>query len=166
MRWHCGILDDRDPYEPHPTLDWIRHSKWSNPAFPADIKHELAILLATPGFSTSYLCHNLRISEPLLTKGRRLLPQYEELWREVGENWKSITRDEAVKLCHLRPGTGNIPLVCQMAMITDLKSDRSIADIGREYGVTAVTITGLRDRGFRPGVRPLPRGFEMLLQTV
>jgi hypothetical protein len=151
MKWHCGILDDHDPYNPSRTWDWVTRGGWSKPGFPEDVRREIAIFLATPGFSDEYLCKNLRTNTTALLKHKAALPGYDELWREVGDNWMSVTHEDAVRLCRLRVGkSGAIPLVCQFHMLRDLKADRTKASIAREYGVSQFRLRVLELKGIQP----------------
>lgn len=159
MKWHCGVLDE-EPWT-NPTMRWISRGGWTNPTFPEEVRLELAIWLATPGFSDPYHIHNLRTSQKTLVNYRPKLPGYADLRKEVGENWLSVTHEDAVKLCRLRKGKGDIPAVSQFHMLTDLKSS-SYREVAREYGITHEWLFVIKKHGIRFGRRQIPEGFDLL----
>lgn len=156
MKYHCGLLDERP--EDSRTLQWVKRPAWGSR--PPEIEHELAVWLAMPGFSVSYHQHTLGHDRTVL------LPRlgYNPVLRgEVIGNWLSATREDCVKLARLRPrGSGNVPLICQMRAVADLKGMRQ-ADVARDYDVTVSSIWGWRKRGFNFKRHPLPSGFELLV---
>ena len=82
------------------------------------------------------------------------------------ENWLSATRQDCVRLCHLRPfGRSGVPLLSQLSMLDDLKRGMSQCAIGREYGVTNEFVHQRKKYGISRAVTgwDLPAGFELLL---
>lgn len=153
MKWHCGLLSD-DPSKDR-TLQWIKRGYWHT--LPEDVQHELHIWMAMPGFTANYHAHAFGVDKRYVAK---FVGGYDDLRKEVGENWLSATRDDCVRLCQLR-GRGDIPVVSQIRMIDDLKAGRKQVDVTRDYGVSRSTT-----RGFSKGVisfsGELPSGFALL----
>lgn len=135
---------------------------WTQCYFPADVRHEIAIWLATPGIEAAWHVHNLRIHHATLKKYQAQLPGFEDLREEVAENWLSATRDDCINLARMRPGkTSGVPLLAQLSMLGDLKKGMRPCDIASEYGVTSRWLYDLTRFGVR--VRDeLPSGFELL----
>lgn len=154
MLYHCGLLDTCP--ETSRKLQWVKRPVWGR--LPPDIERELRIFLAMPGFSASYVSHVFRIGAATVARN---IGDYESWRDEVAENWLSTTRNDCIKLARLRPGTGNVPVICQLRALQDVKSGMSFSAIGREYGVTGAQVRHWARRGIL-SKRPLPPGFALL----
>lgn len=153
MKWHCGLLSERP--ENDRTLNYIKRPIWGH--LPPEIEHELRIWLAMPGFSISYHTHTLRQGRSLV---ERNIGGYDQYRNEVAENWLSATREDCIKLARLRPGLGDVPVICQARALQDMKT-MTVAKVARDYGVKDSTVTMWRKVGFRCN-QLLPSGFELL----
>lgn len=165
VKWDVGLLGTSASCQLR--LGWIRRGHWLHPHFPEDIRHELSVLLATPGFSDTWLIHNLRTNNDQFYKARRLLANFHDLSKEVEENWLSISRDDAVQLSIMRPAKRSpIPLVSQLRIIDDLKAGRTQTSLAREFWTSVGTVHQLgsgrllKQRRWR---KPLPPGFSLLV---
>ncbi|MEN2786263.1 hypothetical protein ACFOKI_07675 [Sphingomonas qilianensis] len=155
MLYHCGLLDERP--EKSTTLQWIKRPRvWGR--LPPEIERELRIFLAMPGFSDSFYAHVFRCSRSVAT---REAGGYEPWKAEVAENWLSATSEDCAALSRMRPGTGNVPVISQLRAIQDVKAGMTMAQVGRDYRVSAVSVTGWCHGGvnFRGD---LPAGFSLL----
>ena len=161
MKWHCGILGS-DEIRPN-VAGCHAKCQWTRAELPDDHRRELAIWLAMPGFSTSYHAHNLGMSWNTVRRYQSLSPGYDQLQAEVAENWLSVTREDAVQLCRRRPDKGDIPVICQLKMLDELKAGRSLSAVAREFGVSREWLVRMRASGIRCNRLRLPKGFEMLL---
>lgn len=159
MKWHCGLLDKRP--EQSRTLEYIKRGFWEL-NMPEDVERELRIWMSMPGFSQSFHMHTLGVGCLLLR--RWMMRDYDQFKAEVAENWLSVTRDDAVRLSQMRPGKvgGDVPLICKLQMMTDLKAGARNADIEKEYRVSG-GITSELVRGIVKSRAPLPSGFELLV---
>jgi hypothetical protein len=155
---------DEDPVE-RGKWRWIRHGRWTSSTIPDDLRHELAVWLAMPGFSTNYHATNLGVAWNTVRKYRQLLPDYDDLSGDVVENWLSVTREDAGLLCQRRPFKGDVPIICQLRMLDDLKAGRGFGAIAREYGVRREWLSRMRLQGISAARYHLPRGFELLVQN-
>jgi hypothetical protein len=162
VKWHCGILGD--PTVPRPTwrLDGI--FGWRNEGAVGVRQHELAVWLAMPGFSTNYHASNLKLAWNTVRKYQQLLRGFDELSADVAANWLSVTRDDAVQLCRRRPEKGDVPIICQLRMLDDLKAGRRHATVAREYGVRREWLSRVQQKGLRAARCRLPAGFELLVR--
>lgn len=162
MKWHVGLLSP-DPLQ-HPSYQWMRRGNWFSPGFPPEVLRDIVTWLSMPGFSFNYHMRNLRLSAPTLQKRMRLLPPFEEVRNDVAENWLSVTREDAIKLCHMRVGKHRspVPLICQMRIMDDLKAGMTIVQAARDYHLTPPTVSRLAHKGPRWEFK-LPPGFELLL---
>jgi len=157
LKYHCGLLNVRP--EESWTLNRYRTKSWVH--LPEVHKRPLQILLATPGFSSCYFCHVFQRSYPTVQRFRAEHARFEDFQEEAVENWMSISREDAIRLAHLRPRRGDLPLVSQLRALEDLKfmTQQKAAET---YGVRRNAIVKLKRRG--PICRqPLPSGFEWLV---
>jgi hypothetical protein len=113
-----------------------------------------------PGFSINFHAHTLGLSRP--TVSRFVGRDYHELRDAVAENWLSCTRDDAVKLSQMRPGTGNIPVLSQLAILDDLKRGLGPTEIGEAYRVHPGTVSVLGRGTIKAGLSFMPEGFELI----
>jgi hypothetical protein len=157
MKYHCGLLSERP--EKDATLQWVRKGWWDLPGHPPEIEFERRVWLAMPGFSASFHAHTLGVSIEQVT--RHLGRDYDELRDAVAENWLSCTRDDAVKLSQLRPPKGELPLLCQLQIMRDLKAGLGPTEIAQLYLTNTSKVCEL-GRGTVRVRRPLPSGFELL----
>lgn len=164
MKWHCGLLDEH-PYE-NPTYRWVTRGGFFRPEFPEAIRHELAILLAMPGFPRAFFASYLRLSDRHIDRVRKKLPGYEELRNEVAENWLSVTREDAIKLCHMRLDPRSaVPLVVQLQILDDIKAGIPQAHLAREYGISLTIMQVYQKKGPQIDPKSLPRDFGWWLNT-
>lgn len=155
MLYHCGLLDERP--EKSPTLEWIKRPRmWGR--LPPEIERELRIFLAMPGFTSAYLQRVFYKSYGYIARNGS---RYEDWRHEVAENWLSATREDCMKLCRLRGGQGNVPVISQLRAIQDLKSGISLLRVSEEYEVSVMTLADWRDHGVRFNGK-LPSGFSLL----
>ena len=117
-----------------------------------------------PGFTDGYHIRNLKMGRALVKRARQFFPGYDELSDKVAENWLSITREDAIKLAHMRKGAQScpIPLVSQLVILDDIKAGRSQLATARTFGCTPRAIYTILHRGIQWGL-PLPSGFELLV---
>jgi hypothetical protein len=142
MLYHCGLLSERP--ETHRTLNWIKRPHWGR--MPEDVEHELSIWLAMPGFPVAFHAHTLAHG-PAYIKPH--MGRFEELRDEVIENWSSATPEDCQRLSRMRPGTGNIPIICQHSMLQEVKAGRRQTDIAEDYRVHEQTVHQLVRHGVR-----------------
>ena len=161
MKYHLGLLD-ADPTQ-NRTYQWVRRRGWFGPGFPDDVREELGIWFAMPGFTDAYHIRNLNMSARLLYKCQDQLPGYDHYAKQVAENWLSVTREDAVKLCRMRQGTRAcpIPLISQLKILDDIKAGMTQAQISRDFGCTPRAIYTIRHKGLQ-WAGSLPEGFELL----
>lgn len=159
MKVHCGLLDEQP--EKSRTLTLLRRGWW-HLGLPEDLERELRTWLATPGFSIAYHAHQFKLSHGVIVRHYYdHTPEYQSLGLE---NFQSVTREDAVRLCRMRPGTGNIPFVCQLRMMDDLKAQMRKVDVARDYQVNYQTVRNL-GAGLIKCQAPLPPALSQLLQT-
>lgn len=142
----------------------MRRGGWFEPDFPPDVFHDIAVWLRTPGLGFNFHRVNFKISAPTLVDRMKRMPSFEDLRDDVAENWLSVTREDAIKLIHMRVGPlrSQIPLLSQLKILDDLKAGLSQARIAREYGIGPRTVSRIAHNGARWS-SPLPSGFELLL---
>jgi hypothetical protein len=158
MLYHCGLLSEHP--EKDATLAWVRRGGWDLPGTPPEIEYERRVWLAMPGFTAAFHTHNLWVG-PSVVK-RHMGRDYADLKDEVVKNWLSCTREDAVKLSHLRPSPhGHMPVICQVQLLRDIKDRMKQVDLANEYGVHLTTIKELA-RGRIHFRGDLPSGFEWL----
>lgn len=104
--------------------------------------------------------HTLRHSREALTPR---MGGFEEMQDEVAQNWMSVTSDDCARLARMRPGDGNIPLICQIQAVQDLKSMR-VTDVASAYRTTQQSLYRWRHSGFT-FQGPLPSGFDTLVNS-
>lgn len=151
MKWHCGLLSEQP--EKDQTLNYIKRGYWHLPA-PPEIKRELRIWLAMPGFSVAYHAHVFRVSHPTI-RSYLASQDFSDVQTEVAENWLSVTDEDAIRLARMRRGTGNLPLVCQLRLLDTLKQGMKRSKVAELYRVTPHTVDRLRKGGLTTrGVRP------------
>lgn len=162
MKWHSGLLAP-DPSK-HRSYQWMRRGGWFNPDFPADVFHDIAVWLRTPGLGFNFHRVNFKISSATLADRMKRMPSFEELRNDVAENWLSVTREDAIKLIHMRVGPyrSQIPLLSQLKILDDIKAGLSQARIARDFGISPTTVSTIALKGAKWG-SPLPAGFELLL---
>jgi hypothetical protein len=129
MNYHAGVLDPEGS-----TLRWI-HSVGSLANLPDPVANDLRITLQTPGFPHGFWPYHLQ-----RTKGNlvQFLNRFEPDYRSALENWDSVTREDAIKLCHMAPNAR--PTVCYMHIVNDYKAGMTHAQIAKEYGVSIDTV--------------------------
>lgn len=159
MLYHCGLLSERP--EKDATLQWVRRGAWDLPGHPPAIEFERRVWLAMPGFSINFHVHTLRVGETLVE--RHIGRDYEELKEAVAENWLSCTRVDAIKLANMRPSKGELPLLVQLQIMRDLKAGIGPTALATIYATNIGTVGDL-GRGRVKSRRPLPSGFELLLE--
>lgn len=153
MKYDCGI------FNPTPASRLISRVQ-SESYLPEDVRHELRVLLSTPGFTTSYLCHVLGLTR-LWVDGARSRYNDEDYRELATENWNSITRDEAIQLCHMRPGTANIPVICQVYIASDLADGISWRKTCKTWKIEQSTLLRIRRYGpFQTARTRLPEWFR------
>lgn len=157
MLYHCGLLDERP--ERNRTYQWVRRGGWDLPGTPADIEHERRVWLSMPGFSISFHAHTLGVDYE--TVQRHVGRDYDLVREDVAANWLSITREDAVKLSQMRPGTGHVPIISQLAIIDDLKRGVAVSTLAADYRVHRTTITSLR-KGRVRSTGWVPNGFQLI----
>lgn len=155
MIWSCGLLEE----QPNRTLSIIRRGYWHE-GLPPELDRELRIWMSMPGFSVSFHHHTLGVGHASITRwiGR----DYEQFKREVGENWLSATRDDCVKLARMRPSMGDMPLLCKLQIMDDLKRGGRPFLLADEYATNSTLINELRN-GHVKLRQQLPDGFELLI---
>jgi hypothetical protein len=153
LKYHCGILDDRPEY--NRTLKWIRGSNWK--ALPDDVAHELKVWLAMPGFPYAY--HARQLSQPI-ARIKRWSEGYYTHREAVVENWVSATREDCIKLAHLRRPWETVPLICQIQAVEDLKHMTARA-VAKEYGVFHTVLAEWWHKGFN--AHRVPDDFKWLV---
>lgn len=163
MKYHCGWLDD-DPMQ-NRSYAWMMRGRWGHPQFPADVRREIAAFVHMPGFQDAFFHKRLKTNSDQFNVLRDQLPSFEDAYEDVCENWLSVTRDDAIKLCHLRGGkAAGVPVIVQLQVMKDLASGHSYRKTAAIYGITEHTIRNIRKRGISVTkmARPLPPGFELL----
>jgi hypothetical protein len=153
MKWHCGLLSEQP--EKDRTLNYIKRGYWYLPA-PPEVTRELRIWLAMPGFSVAYHAHVFRVGAEGV-KNFIASQDFSDVQAEVAENWLSVTDEDAVRLARMRPGTGNLPLICQLRILDALKQGMKRSKVAELYGVTPQTVYKIKkghltNRGVRPSV--------------
>ncbi|AKM10996.1 hypothetical protein [Croceicoccus naphthovorans] len=165
MKFDVGLLNSG--VDADRKLRLVRRGGWLHPSFPDELRRELAVLIATPGLSDTWLIHNLGAHNQQFYKARLALPDTNELRDEVAQNWMSISRPDAVALANMRPGKQSpIPLVSQFRILDDIKSGDTIRSLAKEYWTSEHTIRLIGKHCLsrrRAWERPLPRGFELLI---
>ena len=157
MLWHCGLLSERP--EKDATLAWVRRGGWDLPGHPPEIERDRLVWLNMPGFPVSYHEQTLNMDRRYLK--RFIGADYERVKDDVAKNWLSCTREDAVKLSHLRSGTGHMPVICQLKIIDDLKRGMSPSRLAAEYRVHPQTISNL-GKGRISTRAWVPKGFELI----
>jgi hypothetical protein len=116
----------------------FRRSNWHT--LPDDMRRELRIWLAMPGFSIRYHVEALG-HEPRLVK--QFMGAYEELKDEVLENWASATKEDCIKLGYLRPEKGDLPLITKLEIRREYMRGSRQNAIAEEFGVAPATVNKL-----------------------
>lgn len=161
MKWHCGLLSEQP--EKDRTLNYIKRGYW-HLSCPPEIKHELRIWLAMPGFTLAYHSHVFRVGVDSV-RNFVAAQDFSDVQAEVAENWLSVTDEDAIRLAQLRPGSGNLPLLCQLRILDAVKGGVETSRIADTYRITRQTIYRLKaghmtNRGVRPvgvGLLDTPR---------
>lgn len=131
MNHDCGILT------PSKIGTEIRRASSAARLSP-EARHSLRVLLSTPGFSTKFLNRALGVSDKWLKSEWRSFDQL-DYRREAIDNWSSITREDALRLCHIaKPGAR--PVVCTVYMVEDIKHGKPWLKTAKEWGVDDMTI--------------------------
>ena len=160
MKYHCGLLDEH-PHE-NRAYRYVRRGGWFDPDFPAEVRHELAIWLAMPGFLPSFHMTTLHVGHKVMARIRREWPGYEELKPYVFENWSSATREDCIKLAHMRRTKWTpLPLICQLGLMDEAKRTTQ-AKAAKTFGLSKRQTERLMARGPRLGQVVLPPEFAML----
>ena len=157
MLYHCGLLDEQP--ERSRTLQWIRRGRWDQPGFPEDVRRELMIWLAMPGFAHSFHTRAFMTCNAVL---RPYLDGFEQWKEEVSANWISATREDCIRLALMRPGKADVPLISQLQAVRDLKAGMTRSEVAREYRVLPETVRKWADGHFA-GVQRLPSSVGRLL---
>ncbi|QVM85252.1 hypothetical protein [Novosphingobium decolorationis] len=162
MLYHAGLLDPDGSQSR--CREWIARRGWNTPEFPDDVREDLAIWLAMPGFHIQYHVRNLRSSWSTIVAARRYLADFENLADMVTANWMSATRDDAIRLSKLRPGgqSSPIPLLCQLKILDDLKVGHTKASLARTYACSSRSIWTIQNQGLQ-WTGELPLGFRLLV---
>lgn len=165
MLYHCGLLDD-DRLTSR-SFTWVMRKGWFREDFPADIRHEIAVWLAMPGFDHRFHVYNLRVSEGYLRRAREeLCGDFEALRADVAANWLSATREDCLALARMRHGkAAGVPLICQMRILDDLKAGLTHKNAARVWGVTDrwVNMLSAKRGPLAASYWKLPPGFELLI---
>jgi hypothetical protein len=165
MKYHVGLLSER-PHQ-NRSYRWMRRGGWHKPDFPADVYLDLAVWLAMPGFDTNYHIHNLGISEPVFRPLRAKMPTYEDVKDQVIENWMSTTREDCIKLTKMRKTKWSpVPLICQLAMLDEVKRGTSRYAVAKMFGVSDPTVRELVEQGAVARYAALPAEFAMLARFI
>lgn len=130
MNHDCGILYDTELGR---EIKRVRGPFYLSP----EARHSLRVLLTTPGFSLRYLEKTLGWSAPTIKKEKRLFDPL-DYRQEAIDNWNSITRDDALVLCHKVKGAR--PVICTVYMVEDIIAGRGWEATAKLWGVDDVTI--------------------------
>jgi len=136
MRYHCGLVG------PSRAGNWIARTHSAH-SLPDDVKEELAVLLATPGFSIAYLSRHLGVGKQwLLTAIDILDPDSHS--EQALENWNSITREDALILAHDRLPHEDIPLIVRVYAAVDW-ADRRFTFLGlcKHWNINRPSMNGI-----------------------
>lgn len=155
MNLHCGLLDKQP--ERHPTFFWASKGWWATTEWPAEVTREVQTWLAMPGFSLSFHMHTLRVGPMTI---RHHLGYYDKWKDDVIANLISGTRDDWAALCRLRPPKGNLPVMCQLSILDDVKAGITHQQIAKDYAINRHTIGlllrfGIKNRQDWPSSLPL-----------
>lgn len=157
MLHHCGLLDP-DP-EQSRMRRWVRQGL-NYDTLPPDVQLEIGVWLHMPGFTWSFHCHTLGHHFETLKRWASRT-SYDTLRPMITDNWISTTRDDCIRLANLRRRGMEMPLVCQIQIVEDLRSGISQRELGTIYKTTGQAIGVWRRKGF--SARWVPSGFEWLV---
>lgn len=157
MNHDCGIL------YPSAIGTEIRRASTAARLSP-EARHSLRVLMSTPGFSMSFLIRALGVSATWLKSEWRAFDQA-DYRKEAIDNWSSITRDEALRLCHLA-GRKTRPVVCTVYMVEDIYNGKPWLRTAAEWGVDDMTIyRAWKQTPFVFRAKSLPGWFFELVPT-
>lgn len=158
MKYDVGLLADK-PHD-HRSHKWMKKGDWHNPNFPADVRTEIAVWLAMPGFDYGYHRRSFGMTDRTFRKMKNILPQYEELKPLVIENWLSATRQDCIRICHNRTGVASsIPLLSQLAILDEVKRGVRKEDVARLFRVTGEKVHQIIRHGPSANYGTLPAEF-------
>lgn len=158
MNHDCGIL------YPSELGTEIRRASTAARLSP-EARHSLRVLMSTPGFSMSFLIRALGVSATWLRSEWRSFND-EDYRQEAIDNWSSITREEALRLCQISGKGSARPVICTVYMVEDIYNGKPWLQTAKEWGVDDMTIYhAWKQTPFVFRSKSLPKWFFELVPT-